>query len=167
MNVIIYIFIYTGFYSFVFFNCVVRIIKKESVNKYIKNTNKKFGNCLVLFMQKYVKRKNYIFSIILSILFLFGSIIMLNYYLSISLSLAAFSFVALMTIKDNYININGVYENGILSYTFIPWNEIHSFKIKNSKTLEILKNDGSNIDIENIDNITEVIKIMDSLNSKI
>jgi hypothetical protein len=57
-----------------------------------------------------------------------------------------------------YININGIYKNGIIFNEYIKWDRIHSYKWLDDETISFLKKEGSRIDFNKIKNKDKIIE---------
>jgi len=113
----------------------------------------------------YLSRKSKVLGVKLNVIILiFGILFILfrNYLLGILIIIQGL-FLTLNAIAYNkYLNYHGVYENGLVLNDYLPWKEVHSWKLLNSSTIVFLLNNGSAVDykeIQNIDSIKDILEI--------
>jgi len=131
---------------------IMRIFSKRSI---IANSGK------VLFLQK----NNKVNSLFLPILLIFSSLFF-HYFVSkiitILIVIQGCSFLSIAILRKQYLNINGIYENGLIVDKFTFWLDVHSWKKINDETLSFLINDGNRIDFRKVINIEEVIGFLNN-----
>lgn len=134
-------------YSILFITQVLPLLSNKQSPSKQKRICKIMGNKILSIKVEYKNIKLGRSILLLSFLLLAVSIAIVNSMLITGITALSFSILMLAFIKWQYLEINGVYENGIVYGDMIKWDAIHSWKIKNNKNISILKNNGYRFDI--------------------
>ena len=121
---------------------------------------KKMGNQLLSIKSQPIKSKVGISLIILSFILFFTSLVMISVKFQLSLIALTNSITILLLVKSKYININGVYEKGIIYDNFVKWEKLHSWKVDNNTNISILKKNGFRFNISELGYVEEISKIL-------
>ena len=127
-----------------------KIIKKAGKNIYLIPKSKALGiklNVIIL---------------IFGILF----ILFRNYLLGILIIIQGLFLILNAIAYNRYLNYYGIYENGLVLNEYLPWKDVHSWKLLNPSTIVFLLNNGSAVDYKEIQNIESIKTILEIKNIK-
>jgi hypothetical protein len=132
------------------------IIKR---NKYLKMA----GNNIVLQKDKKIPYKFIVVFIALFIIEIISSIFWIKNLDYIIIAVPILFSISIIISHNLYLNINGIYGNGIIMNEYITWNKIHSYKWIDNNTISFLRNNGNRIDFDEIKNRDKIIEIINEI----
>lgn len=139
---------------------IIETLSRIALRKKIKNDA---GELLLL--QNRARQQGVILNLIIVII---GLLLILFYskLIGVLILIQGLTFTVNSIIYNKNIFNNGIYKNGLILNNYLPWNEVHSYKIINNTTVSFLLETGQRIDFNQIENVSNIQSVLDTNNIK-